>query len=310
MALMDGVNHLLCLEDDAVFRPNFAEGVKQFLEAVPPDFDGFMLGGQPINYGAGSKLIKPGVRRCLNVQRTHAFSVKGRYMRELYRHWTKPEAVYHCDWLMGGAKDRKIEGIQSRFNIYAPSPFLICQDQSKSDINGRVNPRKCFDPPDPKAPMIIFQGPRHVAEGMFSEGWHIGFDRDANTGIDKGLIDAFGQPDPTTRLRKWVHELQWEVASMENAILVMWHPSASEAIAKRVCNGPIYHVKADTIEEAREFTMMPDKPISVSERLLKRHKDRAAANVKKPTVEEQRAKLAELKSTLKKGGCGCGKAKK
>ena len=45
-AIMDRVERLLVLEDDACFRPSFPEEVGRFLADVPADWDQLMLGGQ------------------------------------------------------------------------------------------------------------------------------------------------------------------------------------------------------------------------------------------------------------------------
>ncbi len=45
-AIMTNARAILVLEDDALFKPDFAEVITRFLNAVPPDWEGLMLGGQ------------------------------------------------------------------------------------------------------------------------------------------------------------------------------------------------------------------------------------------------------------------------
>jgi hypothetical protein len=206
---------------------------------LPEDYDGLCLGGQ--HMGRGPEKIKPGVVRCLNTQRTHAYSAKGAYMKALYELWVSPETNVHIDWRLGH--------IQPQHRIYAPDPFLIAQERSKSDINGRLNPRQSWNPPSPDAPTILFRGPREVLEGMRAYGWHIGHDRDLTTGIDKGLLAVFQSDNPARKLKDWMNTLQWEAASIEGSTVVVWHPLATAEVCREAWTGPVHEIAAETIEE-------------------------------------------------------------
>ena len=110
-AVMDDVRALLVLEDDACFRTTFRDDAMRFLSSVPPDWDGLMLGGQHIN--CNPVAVLPGIVRCVNCQRTHAYAVRGRYLRDLYQKWCSSSG--HCDHVMGP--------FQVNYNVYAPSRF-------------------------------------------------------------------------------------------------------------------------------------------------------------------------------------------
>jgi len=171
-ALMDGVGSLLVLEDDACFRPDFRDAVGPFLAAVPDDWDQLMLGGQHI---APPLPVGPGVVRCANCQRTHAYAVRGRFLRDLYRRWSS--AAGHCDHVMGP--------MQPRYRVYAPDPFLVGQAVGPSDISGGRNPAKFWVPSRADTPVAVVRGSRAAVAALRRRGLHTGFDRDPATGYDR-----------------------------------------------------------------------------------------------------------------------------
>lgn len=126
-AIMAGVESLLILEDDAEPAPHFRPRVERFLAAVPEDWQGLMLGGQHVGRAAPPS-IASGVVRVQHCHRTHAYAVRGEYMRALYQHWVSTAG--HCDHRAGE--------LQPRWRVYAPDPFLIGQALGKSDISNKV----------------------------------------------------------------------------------------------------------------------------------------------------------------------------
>lgn len=235
-AILDGVDRLLILEDDATVRSTFRQDLDRFIAAIPPDWEGLMFGGQ--HFATPIKL-PGGIVKCINTQRTHAYAVRGRWLRDLYSLWMSKETWGHCDHVMGPP--------MKEYKIYAPERFLFGQAAGQSDIIAWSNPAKFWDPPLGTETILILDTPREVAEGLREHGVHIGFQRDSQTGIDVGLIEVF---DARKALSDWVSELMWEVASMENTLLGVWHPQATVEMFQSVWRGPVRLLKAETLEEA------------------------------------------------------------
>jgi hypothetical protein len=237
-AIMDDAGTLLVLEDDAICRRDFTAEVRQFLAKVPRDWDGLMLGGQAMEV----RQVGPGVLRCMSCHRTHAYAVRGPYMRALYQHWIS--TVGHCDHRMGE--------IQRQFNVYAPDPFLIGQAQGESNIAGTADPARFWIPPSTDAPVILLRVPARLLPPLRIRGLHTGFNRDSASGIDSGLQAIFKGPRGqwVSRLRSWIEMIQWEIASMEDPKLcAVWHPEATENLIRSATSAPVFEVRANTLAD-------------------------------------------------------------
>lgn len=269
-AIMDGVDRLLVLEDDACFRPTFRVEVERFLADVPADWDQLMLGGQHITPPAP---VRPGVVRCTNCQRTHAYAVRGRYLRDLYRRWCGTSG--HCDHVMGP--------FQRGYRVYAPDPFVVGQGRSRSDISGTLNPAKFWVPPTPDEPVYLLRVPRGVVVDLRRRGVHTGYDRDPATDLDRGLIKAFADPDPVPALSAWVEMIMWEVASGNGRVGAVWHPAATPEALRAATRREVVEVVAETLADT--LTQLP-------------HLDTAPSGSPRPAVvllHAPRAVVAELR---------------
>lgn len=269
-AIHDGVRRLLVLEDDLCMRSTFLADAQRFLAAVPDDWDQLMLGGQHIG---AARAVKPGVVRCTNCQRTHAYAIRGRMLRDLYAIWCSHTSVTHCDHIMGP--------VQARYNVYAPDPFLFGQSASQSDISGARNPTKFWQPPTGNEPVLLLRCPAAVVSQLRDYGVHTGYQRDPATDIDLGLASvyrAYGEPS----LRKWVDDLQWECVSEDGTVLGVFHPEATLEHLCKVWSGPAHEIVADTLEDALLHirAVVPTtvrRPLAARECVIVLHADRAVA---------------------------------
>jgi len=245
-AILDNVQQLLVLEDDLVLSPDFVPKVAAFLADVPDDWDQLMLGGQHI--GGPPELVRPGIVRCLNCHRTHAYAIRGRFMRDLYQRWVSCQG--HCDHIMGP--------FQKGYHVYAPEPFVCGQRRDKSDINGRKNPTKFWVPPPADQPFILLHCPKEILPALRNRGIHTGYSRDPKTDIDVGLRDLFAKPESKRNgdLRKWLETLQWEVASEPRMILAAWHPELTPDMVSRAAAWPWHEIAAETVDGV--LSKLPD----------------------------------------------------
>lgn len=134
--LNDGVNSVLLLEDDADFMAGFPDKVREFLEAVPNDWEMLYLGGQHLKVsnvptpveGTNDKVFQP-----FNVNRTHAWALRGRGLLETYQHCCRKDwtTAHHIDHHCGRIHQRRDRP------IYVPPKWLVGQAEGKSNINGR-----------------------------------------------------------------------------------------------------------------------------------------------------------------------------
>jgi hypothetical protein len=251
-ALMDGLNSLYILEDDALFDYNYPELMQRFMDALPADWEVAFPGGQ--HHGAYEK-VSDGVVRGQNIQRTHCYALRGRdVIAHLYQMWTEwpvqnPYQDFHCDWLLG-----PWTGLRKS---YAPERFFVGQARTRSDINGRLNASRLWNPPDPTAPVLWLRScSRPTLESLVSYGIHPGYDRDDH-GQDRGLNEAFRDgataDDVRNRLTRWDNDLQWEVASMlQPGIVCLWHPksTAFQAIIEELFGRRLMIVDEDDIRAA------------------------------------------------------------
>jgi hypothetical protein len=127
-AVCDGVGSLLVFEDDATFRPGFAEQLDALWLALPEDAGQVYLGGQHLSPPVD---VNDRVVSCTNCNRTHAYAVRGAVqILNLYRwlhageHW---RGRHHVDHHYGRQH-------KSGVPAYAPRDWLVGQVAGVSDI--------------------------------------------------------------------------------------------------------------------------------------------------------------------------------
>lgn len=240
-AIMDDVKHLLVLEDDAYLTETSIPILLQFLEDVPQDWQCLMLGGQ--DQGAVIP-VKPGVVKVTNVGRTHAYAIRGQFLRDLYAQWCSPSSRVHCDWIMGP--------MLSITQAYAPDPtYPIGQEESRSDISGNDNPRKNWSRSYREQPVILLRARRPVMQAMrYRHNWHNGRWRHEDSDIDMGLIDIYRtDTDHTEELRKWIRLVGDEADNM-GGVLVVWHPEATADELRQATSREVVEITAASEDDA------------------------------------------------------------
>lgn len=249
--MIEGAKSVLILEDDACFVDDFPKKVEEFLQAVPEDWDQIMFGGEHVNTNGLPILVKPGVYRCTDCERTHCYAIRGEFLKKLYRRWINGgdyNGEVHCDWIMGRDPE-----MQSKHHVYAPERFLVGQEGGRSDVDGGLQARKFWNPPAADLPVLHLRAPLAVLNGLKHYGLHTGQHEDPATGIDSKLLKLFAETrdDPDARAEKLsqrICELQWEVASDPFLICTIWHPEATIELVQEAYHGPVYEVLAESVE--------------------------------------------------------------
>lgn len=247
-ALMNEYKRVLIFEDDAEFREGFVEDIEKFLKDVPKDWEALMLGGQNMK---DPELIEgmPSVVRCTNTQRTHALAFKPQALKDILRMYYSCDV--HIDWRLGPF-------LGSRKKTYAPSPFLVGQSSSKSDITLNRNTSKFWNTPSATTPVVLLVSPQNVAEFCRVHGCHYGAHLDQH-GRDVGLNLLFPEMGKYEgNADNFLSMMRWEADSFPEApaIPTIWHPNFTKATALAV-SGELSRtecivVEAKTTEEAQE----------------------------------------------------------
>jgi len=166
-ALLDDVDSLLVLEDDAVFVPGFSEKVAEFLSQVPRDWDHLFFGGE---HKQEPTRIGPDLYRCHRVHRTHAHALGRKFIRETYDYLISyPTTNHYVRRGLFGFQDRLrrilrrpkplfstsdmersahvdhhfgFMHLTGRYNVYAPATWLVGQSAGTSSILEEDVPEK------------------------------------------------------------------------------------------------------------------------------------------------------------------------
>jgi hypothetical protein len=228
-ALLDGVESLLVLEDDALFPPDFGDRAARFMDAVPQDWEGVMFGGQHL---APPAPVSNDVVRCALGHRAHCYSARGQYLRELYQ--TLVGGSGHADFV--------IQTLHKKHRVYAPARWIVAQGAGKSDINSGTHPVRHWNAPNPEAPVLVVAGLHGsgalvVAEACRRAGILFGPDPTTSPLLDRAftaLMDEAcpfpatqAQADPkwTRRLEQWLRQAGGLAASLD-ALVGIAHPAA------------------------------------------------------------------------------------
>ncbi len=245
--LNEGVESVLILEDDAICCEGFRDKVQRFLEALPSDWGMLYLGGQHLFVrDHPPKAVNEHVFRPYNVNRTHAYALRGEVMRAVYRHLCRNhwKSKHHIDHHYGTMH------MEQKWPIYCPGEWLVGQREGASNIAGREydNPRFWPNAAD-VAKFIPDRFPFVAVVGLHSSGssclagvlHHLGihmgntfvgyYGRDPNNPDKKCGFEAIGlaqicewaipfpvvgwlQPESkiTDRLREWINARRREAA--------------------------------------------------------------------------------------------------
>jgi len=263
--LMDDVQTVLIVEDDAEIRDGFAQNVTSFFEKVPDDWEGIMLGGQHVER---PRNVCPGVVRVVNAQRTHAYIANNQYMRALQERWGN--STVHIDWRMNEWQKNRI--------IYAPKRWLVGQSSGMSDIQVALNESKWWNdgevdtpivPASTLPPIILLRSPREVMEALQTRGLYSGkkSKRDKDAGYSPILAHALKDARRKYKIREWLRETLPDCI-VSGSICTLWCPEMRKADVLNASNGVVYEITAESVDEALD--KLPDDCRKVLDEFFKR----------------------------------------
>jgi hypothetical protein len=149
-AVHDKIATFCILEDDVVFHPRSPGMLSEFMKQLPEDWEQIYLGGQHL-YKEPSA-VSPWVVKPYNVNRTHAYALKGSVAPEFLQHVLNAPDYFsiernsegdsilmqngsHIDHQLGRAHE------VSRWRTYAPAWWIAGQEEGLSTISGQLNRR-------------------------------------------------------------------------------------------------------------------------------------------------------------------------
>ena len=128
-----GTDSVLLLEDDAVACDGLAEKWNAFAREVPADWEVLYLGGQHLHvHQKAPEKINEDVYRPHNVNRTHAWALRGRGLEESYRHLLTNHKGQGARQIIDNHMGRLIE--TGKLNAYCPADWLFYQRDGHSDV--------------------------------------------------------------------------------------------------------------------------------------------------------------------------------
>jgi Glycosyltransferase family 25 (LPS biosynthesis protein) len=240
-AYQDGIKSLLILEDDVEFHEDFRERALSFAENIPDNWEGMYFGCQ---HRKEPKNVKPGIVRSMGSQRTHAYGMRARWMRDYYL------ATYTWETHI----DHLIEQMCPRYRIYCPDPQIVFQSGGKSDIdfNDYVAPRDWNGAVNQR--VLYLKCSRSTMGELRKQGIHTGFNRN-DDGVDCGLVAAMSRDNDRFRryaLGRLMNILREESSMIHHGVAAIWNPAltaSEEAIVRAVGGDDLVELLGDSPEE-------------------------------------------------------------
>jgi len=232
--LMERVASYIVFEDDAQFSHDFDSQGRQFIEALPDDWQQAYLGGQ-LQHERTHPPVKVNelVYRPYNVNRTHCFAVSREGMLPIYQHCSDLpyERHFHIDHHLGRWHE------DARNKVYCPPRWIVGQHGARSNVSGRFENVTFFDPPMKfakdhwlyhKPVCVLFRANRAIAE-LCRDFLHFG-NQISPRGFDVTLEEASRLRKPERAIGGWYSWIRTEIANDSTLARVpaMMHPSITD----------------------------------------------------------------------------------
>lgn len=239
-AIMDKVDSLLILEDDATFAANSAELLERFSADWPKTWGQIYLGGQHLK---DPKPVSKHWLAAVNVNRTHCYAVHSSAMAKMTAHCLyAPDYMarrgWHIDHQLGIAHERK------DWPVLAPKWWIAGQAADKSNISGKEN-RELWWQPVKKgfpAPIVILPPQMKNDDPVFQKFCHAGCNLYRDTCEDVGADKAKQQNGGIHRFLNVIAE----EAIWNHRLPAVQHPDFTEEAVKKAWRGKVI---APAVEE-------------------------------------------------------------
>ena len=225
------VRSVLVLEDDALFPPDFTRQVRTFLEYLPDDWQLIYLGGQHLKFREEPPIrINDWVYQPYNVNRSHAYAVRGEMIKIVYSHLAETKSwneVHHLDHHMGQLHQRR------EHRIYTPREWLVGQMAGVSTIARREFPdrfwlpaREAVEKSKERFVAVVGlhrSGAGNVAKILQALGVHMGKKLVRESGLGSGTAAGLAQiceralPFPSREFRQPLKKVRGELESWVRA---------------------------------------------------------------------------------------------
>ena len=253
------IESYIVFEDDAIFRPDFAEGLESFLVGVPQDYEMLYLGGQLLHEAQHPpRKIAENVYFPRNVNRTHCFAVHRRGYERLYRHLNAVpfHQADHIDHHLGRLHDT------GTLKLYVPGKWLVGQDGGPSNISGKNNAATYWIDPEKlaetnrtwtnrKVPTVFLEATIDVAVELERRGWHRGHWQNEQR-LDRGVCNAIAGLNLKADLLQWQKAVIPEAVREGKACVCLFHPSLMWACVESVGFEGITRIVATDADDAEQ----------------------------------------------------------
>jgi len=271
---MQDVESYLVFEDDAIFRPDFAERFNEFVTHLPSDWQQIYLGGQLLHEVVHPpKQVNSYVWTPYNVNRTHCYAVHRRGYETLYKHlYAKMSDRDHIDHHLGRLHET------GELKIYCPGKWLVGQDAGRSNISGNHNNATFWPNPESilrrtyqDVPAIYLEASIDVAIGLERLGWHRGYWQTPDK-LDNGIHNALGSSNITEGLRLWYSSVMPEAVRDGKSCICLYHPALTWSMIQALDFGKFHKIIAKSIVDAeRQFSELTNSLIKTVKPKIKKN---------------------------------------
>lgn len=241
-AIMDEVESVLVLEDDAIFDVRSPDRLESLYKEWPDKWGQIYLGGQHL--GEEPAAVGKNWLLAHNVNRTHAYAVHKSTMSDMAAHclyspdYQDHSEGWHIDHQLGIAHERQ------DWKVWAPRWWLAGQAADKSNISGQETREMWWQrvPDKAKVPLVVLPPELKNTDDLYQNFCHAGYNLFRDTCEDVGANRALTIGGALT---PYLGTIRSEALSHHRLPCVQ-HEGYTSAALKKIWRGPVVR---PTLEE-------------------------------------------------------------